>query len=72
VPLSRQLVELGFHVPRVARGAALTRVRDNLRHAWLQTTSIYLHNDESIRAREMDKAFGGACSSHSRAAWPNV
>lgn len=41
----------------LARGAELTTVRDNLRHASIQTTSIYLHGDEVKRARQMDAAF---------------
>lgn len=39
------------------RGAELTSVRDNLRHASLSTTSIYLHSDDVQRARQMAKAF---------------
>ena len=42
----------------LARGAELTTVRDNLRHASVSTTSIYLHGDEVKRARQMDTAFG--------------
>ncbi len=42
----------------LARGAELTTVRDNLRHASVSTTSIYLHSDEVKRARQMDAAFG--------------
>lgn len=41
----------------LARGAELTTVRDNLRHASISTTSIYLHGDEVKRARQMGKAF---------------
>ena len=41
----------------LSNGADLTTVRDNLRHASLQTTSIYLHTDEVKRARQMDAAF---------------
>lgn len=41
----------------LARGAELTSVRDNLRHASLSTTSIYLHGDEVKRARQMREAF---------------
>ncbi len=40
------------------RGAELTTVRDNLRHASLSTTSTYLHGDEVKRARQMREAFG--------------
>jgi site-specific recombinase XerD len=42
----------------LARGVELTTVRDNLRHASVATTSIYLHSDEVKRARQMDAAFG--------------
>ncbi|WP_137860684.1 MULTISPECIES: phage integrase family protein [Variovorax] len=41
----------------LARGAELTTVRDNLRHASVATTSIYLHSDEVKRAKQMDAAF---------------
>jgi site-specific recombinase XerD len=41
----------------LARGAALTTVRDNLRHASVSTTSGYLHTDRKQRATEMAKAF---------------
>ncbi|WP_112187909.1 site-specific integrase [Ralstonia sp. GX3-BWBA] len=41
----------------LARGAELTTVRDNLRHASVSTTSIYLHSDESKRARQLGEAF---------------
>ncbi|MFM9928133.1 site-specific integrase [Variovorax sp. H27-G14] len=41
----------------LARGAELTTVRDNLRHASIATTSIYLHGDEVKRARQMGAAF---------------
>jgi site-specific recombinase XerD len=41
----------------LARGAELTTVRDNLRHASLSTTSIYLHGDEVKRARQLGAAF---------------
>ncbi|WP_298236062.1 site-specific integrase [uncultured Azohydromonas sp.] len=40
------------------RGAELTTVRDNLRHASIATTSTYLHGDDTKRAREMAEAFG--------------
>jgi len=40
------------------RGVELTTVRDNLRHASLATTSIYLHTDEARRARQLGEAFG--------------
>ncbi|SOE47751.1 Site-specific recombinase XerD [Burkholderia sp. OK233] len=41
----------------LARGAELTTVRDNLRHASIATTSIYLQSDEVKRARQMTEAF---------------
>ncbi|HEX6706064.1 MAG TPA: phage integrase family protein [Albitalea sp.] len=41
----------------LARGAELTSVRDNLRHASLSTTSIYLHGDEVKRARQLREVF---------------
>ena len=44
----------------LGRGAELTTVRDNLRHASVSTTSIYLHSDEVKRARQMSEAFARA------------
>jgi site-specific recombinase XerD len=41
----------------LARGVELTTVRDNLRHASVATTSVYLHTDEVKRARQMGEAF---------------
>jgi site-specific recombinase XerD len=41
----------------LVRGAELTTVRDNLRHASIATTSMYLHGDEIQRARQMNQAF---------------
>ncbi|WP_321788088.1 site-specific integrase [Paraburkholderia sp. J94] len=41
----------------LGRGAELTTVRDNLRHASVSTTSIYLHSDEVQRARQIGDAF---------------
>ncbi|SPD46708.1 site-specific integrase [Cupriavidus neocaledonicus] len=41
----------------LARGAELTTVRDNLRHASISTTSIYLNSDEAKRARQISAAF---------------
>lgn len=38
-------------------GAELTAVRDNLRHASIATTSIYLHSDDLKRARQMAAVF---------------
>lgn len=43
--------------PALARGAKLTTVRNNLRHASIATTSIYLPSDEVKRARRMNQAF---------------
>lgn len=43
----------------LARGAELTTVRDNLRHASISTTSIYLHGDDAKRAHQMGAAFAG-------------
>ncbi|WP_426398989.1 phage integrase family protein [Ralstonia sp. R-29] len=39
------------------RGVELTIVRDNLRHASVSTTSIYLHSDEIRRSRQIGEAF---------------
>ncbi|XQM37985.1 Integrase (plasmid) [Cupriavidus sp. H19C3] len=44
----------------LARGAELTTVRDNLRHASISTTSIYLHADEMKRARQIGVAFSAS------------
>ncbi|WP_457334951.1 phage integrase family protein [Rhizobacter sp. P5_C2] len=41
----------------LANGAELTTVRDNLRHASVSTTSVYLHTDRTTRARQMGQAF---------------
>jgi site-specific recombinase XerD len=41
----------------LARGAELTTVRDNLRHASIATTSIYLHSDDVKRASQIRAAF---------------
>lgn len=41
----------------LVRGAELTTVRDNLRHASIATTSMYLHGDEIQRAKQMNQAF---------------
>lgn len=51
---------MAFHThatQALTRGAELTTVRDNLRHASITTTSIYLHGDEVKQARQMDAAF---------------
>jgi site-specific recombinase XerD len=42
------------------RGAQLTSVRDNLRHASISTTPTYLHSDEVERARQFRDAFKAA------------
>ncbi|NML17306.1 site-specific integrase [Azohydromonas caseinilytica] len=42
------------------RGADLTTVRDNLRHASVATTSLYLHANEQRRAQQITTAFSGA------------
>jgi site-specific recombinase XerD len=49
----------------LSKGAELTSVRDNLRHASVATTSIYLHSDDVKRARQMGEAFGAKESSKS-------
>jgi len=41
----------------LAHGVELTTVRDNLRHASVSTTSVYLHTDQLRRARQMGEAF---------------
>jgi hypothetical protein len=38
----------------------LTTVRDNLRHASVSTTLIYLHSDEVKRAQQIAQAFGAS------------
>ncbi|SAL81603.1 phage integrase family protein [Caballeronia arvi] len=48
----------------LAHGAELTTVRDNLRHASISTTSIYVHSDETTRVQQITAAFGVARS------WP--
>ncbi len=42
----------------LANGAELTSVRDNLRHASIATTSMYLHGNDARRARQITDAFG--------------
>lgn len=42
----------------LAHGAELTSVRDNLRHASIATTSMYLRGDDLKRARQITEAFG--------------
>ena len=39
------------------RGVDLKTVQDNLRHASISTTSLYLHTDKARRARQMRDAF---------------
>ena len=41
----------------VEGGAELTTVRDNLRHASLATTSMYLHTDDARRAKQVADRF---------------
>ncbi|MGX0940214.1 site-specific recombinase XerD [Cupriavidus metallidurans] len=41
----------------LAKGVELSAVRDNLRHASISTTSIYLHSDDVKRARQFGQAF---------------
>jgi site-specific recombinase XerD len=41
----------------LSRGAQLTSVRDNLRHASISTTSTYLHSEEAERAKQFRNAF---------------
>jgi site-specific recombinase XerD len=43
----------------LGHGAELVTVRDNLRHASISTTSVYLHGDDVKRARQMRDAFAG-------------
>ncbi|QBQ98587.1 site-specific integrase [Paraburkholderia pallida] len=66
-PLAQKLRRASPHWMRhthathaLSRGAELTTVRDNLRHASVSTTSIYLHSDEVKRARQIGEAFGRA------------
>ncbi|OLL31126.1 integrase [Burkholderia sp. SRS-W-2-2016] len=63
-PLAAKLRDASTHWMRhthashaLSRGAELTTVRDNLRHASVSTTSIYLHSDEVTRARQIGDAF---------------
>lgn len=44
----------------LAHVAELTTVRDNLRHASISTTSLYLHGDDVKRAAQLGSAFGRA------------
>lgn len=63
-PLSERLLQASPHWMRhthasqaLDRGASLVTVRDNLRHASISTTSVYVHTDELKRAEELSKAF---------------
>ncbi|WP_238295855.1 site-specific integrase, partial [Caballeronia novacaledonica] len=47
----------------LSKGAELTSVRDNLRHASVATTSIYLHSDDVKRARQLTDVFGAKSAS---------
>lgn len=42
----------------LASGAELAIVRDNLRHASIATTSIYLHGDDAKRVEQLNAIFG--------------
>lgn len=42
----------------LAEGVELKTVRDNLRHASISTTSVYVHTDEVQRADQLARAFG--------------
>jgi site-specific recombinase XerD len=44
----------------LARGADLLSVRDNLRHASIATTSIYLQAEDAKRSRQLAQAFDGS------------
>jgi site-specific recombinase XerD len=46
----------------LARGAELPTVRENLHHASIATTSIYLQSDEVKRARQTNQAFAARSS----------
>jgi site-specific recombinase XerD len=41
----------------LSNGVDLKTVRDNLRHASINTTSVYLHTDDHTRARQIGTAF---------------
>ena len=41
----------------LAHGAELVTVRDNLRHASISTTSVYLHSDDAKRSSQLNGAF---------------
>lgn len=72
-PLSERLLQASPHWMRhthathaLDRGASLVTVRDNLRHASISTTSVYVHTDELKRAQELSKAFGVSETSRGR------
>lgn len=44
----------------LAGGAELVTVRDNLRHASIATTSVYLHSDEIKRGQQLAGVFGAS------------
>jgi site-specific recombinase XerD len=48
------------HAPQ--RGAELTTVRDDLRHASLSTISMYLHPDDLRRAKQIGGTFEALAS----------
>ena len=48
------------HAPASQGGAELTTVRDNLRHASLATTSMYLHTDDARRDQAGGRSVRGA------------
>ena len=63
-PLDRKLRRATPHWMRhthathaLASGATLTTVRDNLRHASITTTSIYLYHDDVQRTRQIERIF---------------
>ena len=56
----------------LANGADLTTVRDNLRHASVATTSVYLHTDQVKRARQMRGAFPTVISGREAESRPGV
>nr|AVI43218.1 hypothetical protein [Klebsiella pneumoniae] len=52
--------------PCVGPGAQLTAVRDNLRHASIATTSMYLHGDELERAGRCGRLWRSSRQARSR------
>jgi site-specific recombinase XerD len=51
----------------LAHGAELVTVRDNLRHASISTTSVYLHSDDVKRSVQLNGAFGLPTTSNTTA-----